>query len=65
MGAYAKTSDCNLSTGVRNAISSVLIIHIIRSCLIYVAIDNPSLVLIVSSVTNRRYLWNYLQPANK
>jgi hypothetical protein len=43
---------------------SLLIIHIIPSCQIYVAIDNPSLVLSVSCLTTSSYHWNYICAAN-
>ena len=42
---------------------SLVIIHIIPSRQIYVAIDNPSLVPSISSLTSS-YLWNYVHAAN-
>jgi hypothetical protein len=63
MGDAAKISACVPSTCAQNAILSVLIIHIMPSCQIYVAIDNPSLVLSVSCL-NSSYLWNYVRAAD-
>ena len=60
----AKISPRDPSTYAQNAILSVLIIHIIPSRKIYVAIDNPSLVLSVSCLTTGIYLWNYLHAAD-
>jgi len=64
MGDTAKISPCVPSTCVRNAILSLLIIHIMRSGQIYVAIDNPSLVPSVSCLTTSRYLWNDVRSAD-
>ena len=52
------------STCAQNAILSILIILIIPGRQIYVAIDNPSLVLSVSCVTTSSYLWNDVCAAN-
>ena len=64
MGDTAKTSPRVPSTCAQNAILSLLIIHIIPTRQIYVAIDNPSLVLSVSCLTTSSYLWNYMRPAD-
>jgi hypothetical protein len=64
MGDAAKTSPRVSSTCAQNAILSLLIIHIIPSCQMYMAIDNPSLVLSVSCLTTSSYLWNYVRPAD-
>jgi hypothetical protein len=61
MGDAAKISPRVPSNYAQNAILSLLIIHIIPSCQIYVAIDNPSLVLSVSCLTTSSYLRNYLR----
>jgi hypothetical protein len=58
MGDAAKISPRIPSTCAQNTILSVLIIHIIRSCQISVAIDNPSLIPSVSCLTTSSYLWN-------
>ena len=58
IGDTVITSPRVPSTRVQNAILSLLIIHIIRRRLIYVAMDNPSLVPSVSCRTNSSYLWN-------
>jgi len=64
MGDPANTSVRDSSTCTHNAILSLLIIHIIRSCLIYAVIDNPSLVLSVSSLTTSSYLRNSVHAAD-
>jgi hypothetical protein len=64
MGETAKTTPHVPSTSAQNAILSLLIIHIIPSCQIYVAIDNPSLVPSISCLTTSSYLWNYLRAAD-
>jgi hypothetical protein len=64
MGDTAKTTPHVPSTSTQNAILSLLIIHIIPSCQINVAIDNPSLVPSVSCLTTSSYLWNYLRSAD-
>ena len=64
MGDAAKTLPHVPSTHVQHAILSLLIIHIIPSRQIYVAIDNPSLVLSVSCLTTSSYLWNYMHAAD-
>jgi hypothetical protein len=64
MGDAAKISPCVPSTCVENVIFSLLIIHIIPSCQIYVPIDNPSLVPSVSCLTTSSYLWNDVRAAN-
>jgi len=64
MGDAAKTSPHIPSTCAQNAILSLLIIHIILSCHIYVAIDNPSLILSVFCLTTSTYLWNYVRTAD-
>jgi hypothetical protein len=58
MGDAAKISPCILSTCAQNAILSLLIIHIIPSREMYMAIDNPSLVLSVFCLITTGYLWN-------
>jgi len=60
----AKISPCVPSTWAQNAIFSLLIIHIIPSCQMYVAIDNPSLVPSISCLTTSSYLSNYVHTAN-
>jgi len=52
------------STCAQNAILSLLIIHIIPSCQIYVAIENPLLVPSISCLTTSSYLWNYVRAAD-
>ena len=64
MGDAAKISPRVPSTCAQNAILSLLIIHIIPCRQIYVAIDNPSLVLSVSCLTTSSYLWNYVCAAD-
>lgn len=64
MGHTAKTSHCVASMCAQNAIQSLLIIHIILSCQIYVGIDNVSLVLAVSCLTPSSYLWTYVHAAD-
>ena len=58
MGDTVKISPHVPSACAQNAILSLLIIHIIPSCQIYVAMDNPSLVPSVSCHTTSSYLWN-------
>jgi hypothetical protein len=65
MGDAAKTTPSIPSTSTQNAILSLLIIHIIPSQQIYVAIDNPSLVPSISSLTTGSYLWNYVRIADE
>jgi hypothetical protein len=60
MGDFAKISPHVCSTGAQNEILSVLIIHIVPSRQMYVANDNPSLVLSVSWLTTISYLWNFV-----
>ena len=64
MGDAVKISPRISSTWVQNGILSVPIIHIIPSRQIYVAIDTPSLVPSVSSLTTSTYLWNYVRTAD-
>jgi len=64
MGDAAKTSPRVPSTCTQNAILSLLSIHIIPIWQIYVAIDNPSLVRSVSSLTTSSYLRNYVCAAD-
>ena len=64
MGDAAEISPHLPSTCVQNAILSLLIIHIIPSRLIYVAIDNSSLVQSVSCLTTSSCIWNYVCAAN-
>ena len=64
MGDAAQTSPRFPSTWADIAILSLLIIHMITSRQIYVAIDNRSLVLSVSCLTTRSYLWNYVHAAD-
>jgi len=64
MGDAAKPSPSVPSACAQDAILSLLIIHTIPSCQIYVANDNPSLIPSVSCLTPRHYLWNYVHAAN-
>jgi len=64
MGDAAKISPRVPSTCAQNAILSLLIVHIIPSRHIYVAFDNPSLVLSVSCLSTSSYLWNYVRAAD-
>jgi hypothetical protein len=64
MGDIAKISPCIPSTCAPNEIPSLLNIHIIPSCQIYVGINNPSLFPSVSCLTTSRYRWNYVCAAN-
>jgi len=59
IGDTARISPRVPSTCAQHAILSILIIHIIPSCQIYVAIDNPSLVPSISCLTTSSNLWNY------
>jgi len=63
MGDTAKICPPVPSTCEKNAILSLLIIHIIPSRQIYVAIDDPALVPSVSCLTTCSYLWNYVHAA--
>ena len=58
MGDAAKSSPFVPSICAQNAILSLLIIHIIQSHQIYVAMDNPSLILSISCLTTSSYLCN-------
>jgi len=64
MGDVAKISPCVPSTCAQNALLSLLIIHIIPSPHTYMAIDNPSRVQSVSSITSSCYLWNHVRAAD-
>ena len=64
MGDAAKISPLVASNCAQNAILSFLIIHIIPSCQIYVAIDNPLLVPSISCLTTSSFLWNYVHTAD-
>jgi hypothetical protein len=64
ISGVAKISPCVPSTSLQKAILSFLIIHIIQSRQIYVAIDNPSLVLPVSNLATSSYLWNHVSAAD-
>jgi len=64
MGDAAKVSPRIPSTCARNAILSLLIIHIIPSRQMYVAMDNPSLILSISCLTTSSYFWNDVCVAN-
>jgi hypothetical protein len=64
MGDAAKISPRIPSTCAGNAILPLLIIHISPSRQIYVAIDNPSLVMSVSFCNIISYLWNYVCAAD-
>ena len=64
MGDAVKTSPRVPSTCTENAILSLLIIHIIGGHLIYVAIDNPSLVLSISCLTSGSYPCNFVRAAD-
>jgi len=60
MSDAAKISARVLSICVQNVIFTLLIIHIIQSCHIYVAIGNASLVMSVYCLTTNSFLWNYV-----
>jgi len=64
MDDAAKISPRVPSTCAQNSILSLLIIHIIPSRQIYVAIDNPSLILSVSCLSISSYLWNDVHAAD-
>jgi len=64
MGDTAKISRPIPSTCTRNAIITLLIIHIIQCRQMYVAIDNPSHVPSISCLTTSSRLWNYMRAAN-
>jgi len=64
MGDAAKISPRIPSPCTQNAILPWLFINIIPSCQIYVAIDNPSLVPSVSSLTTGNYLCIYVRGAD-
>jgi len=64
MGDPAKFSPRVPFTCAQNLIVTLLIIHIIPSCQIYVAIDNLSLVPSVSCVSTISYLRNDVRAAN-
>jgi len=63
MGDTAKTSPDVPSTCAQNSILSVLIIHITRSCQIYVAINTPSIIPPMFCLTTSSDRWNYLGAA--
>ena len=60
----AKMSPRVLSTCAQNATLSLLLVHIMSSHQIYVAIDNPSLILSVYCLITSSYLLNYVRAAN-
>jgi len=64
MGDAANISPRVPSTCAQNAIFSLLIIHIIPSCQIYVGIDNPSLVPSVTCLGTSSHLWNDVRTAD-
>jgi hypothetical protein len=64
MGDVAKISPRVPSTCAQNAILSLLIIHSIPSCQIYIAIDNPSFVPSLSCLTTTSYLRNDVRAAD-
>jgi hypothetical protein len=64
MGDAAKISPRVPSTCAQSTILSLLIIHIIPSRQIYLAIDNPSLVLSITCLSTNSYLWNYVRAAD-
>jgi hypothetical protein len=64
MADAANISPRVSSTCAQIAILSSLIIHIIPSHQIYVAIDDPLLVLSVSCLTTSSYLWYYVRAAD-
>ena len=64
MGDAAKTTPCIPSTTAEHALLSLLIIQIFPPHQIYMAIDNPSLVLSVFCLTNSYHLWNYVRAAD-
>jgi len=64
MGDAAKTCPRIPFTCAQNAILSLLSICIIPSRQMYVAIDNPSLILSISSLTTSSYRWNYVSAAD-
>ena len=63
MSDAAKISPRVSSTCSHNVVLSLLNIHIIESCQINVAIDNPALVSSVTSHTTSTYLWKYVHTA--
>jgi len=64
MGDVAKVSPRIPSTSAQNTFLCSIIIHIIPSCQIYVAIDNPSLIPSIFCLTTNSYLWNYVRGAD-
>jgi len=64
MGDIAKISPRVPFNCAQNAILSLLIIHVIPSRQIYVAFNNPSLILSVSCLNAGSFLWNYVHVAN-
>jgi len=63
-GDAVNISPCIPSACLQNGVLSLQIIHMIPTRQIYVAIDNPSLVLSISCLTNSSYLWNWVCTAN-
>ena len=64
MGDAVKSLPRIPSPCVQNAILALIIILIIPSRQIYVAIDNPSLVLSVSCLATSSYRWDYVRTAD-
>jgi len=64
MGNGVKTLPRINSTSARNAILSLVIIHIIPSHQIYVTIHNPSLVPSIFCLTTSSYPWYYVRAAD-
>jgi len=64
IGDAAKSTSRVSSSIAQNTILSLLIIHSIPSCQIYVAIDNPWLVPSVSYHIICNYLWKYARAAD-
>jgi hypothetical protein len=64
MSNDVKSSPYVPSTCVQNGMLYLQFKHIISSRQIYVAIDNPLLVLTVSCLTTSSYIWHSLHTAN-
>jgi len=64
MGDVTKITPRVASTCAQHAIFSLPIIYLIPSHQIDIAIDNPSVVPSVSSLTTSSYLWNYVDVAD-
>ena len=64
IGDALKATPSVPSTCLQNAILSLLIVHNIPSHQVYVAIENPSVVLSDSCLTTSSYLWNHMHAAD-